>query len=111
MFPTILAIFSTFTLTLMTTSLISYRIITVSREVTVLKRTRNIYKEIVDLVMQSSAVYSANIAFVGHFVGHFPTHWDFSNQFLPVFTLDFLTDLSFFAAVGDTSKLLYFNSE
>ncbi|KJA23653.1 hypothetical protein HYPSUDRAFT_201099 [Hypholoma sublateritium FD-334 SS-4] len=55
---TSIAIFSAFALTLIATSLILYRIIATTRQTSVLKRTQNTYREIVDLVVQSSAVYS-----------------------------------------------------
>ncbi|KJA18767.1 hypothetical protein HYPSUDRAFT_917065 [Hypholoma sublateritium FD-334 SS-4] len=50
--------FCAFTVTLITTSLILYRIIIVTRERNLPKRTRNTYKDIVDMIVQSSALYS-----------------------------------------------------
>ncbi|KJA17391.1 hypothetical protein HYPSUDRAFT_206219 [Hypholoma sublateritium FD-334 SS-4] len=55
---TCLAIFSAFTLTLITTFLISYRIITVTQQTNLPKRSRNTYTGIVDIIAQSSALYS-----------------------------------------------------
>ncbi len=53
-----LAIFSGFTLTLLTTSLILYRIITISRRANLSKQTQNTFKNIADMIIQSSALYS-----------------------------------------------------
>lgn len=55
---TSLAIFTAFAQTLVTTALILYRIVAVSRRTKLLKRTHSTYRDIVDLVVQSSAVYS-----------------------------------------------------
>ena len=55
---TTVAIFSAFILTLITTFLILYRIINVTRRTNLPKRTQNTYKHIVDLIIQSSALYS-----------------------------------------------------
>lgn len=55
---TSLAIFSAFALTLITTVLILYRIITVTRQTNLPRRTQNTYNGIVDMIVQSSAAYS-----------------------------------------------------
>ena len=55
---TSLALFSTFALTMITTSLIVYRIYTISRHNNFPSRTQTTFKGIVDLIVQSSAVYS-----------------------------------------------------
>ena len=55
---TILGIFSTFAQTLTTAILILYRIATITRNNNLPKQTYNTYKSIIDLVMQSSAIYS-----------------------------------------------------
>ncbi|KJA23654.1 hypothetical protein HYPSUDRAFT_201100 [Hypholoma sublateritium FD-334 SS-4] len=56
---TSLAIISACALTVLTTTLILYRIIMVSRHTSLTQRTQNNCKAIVDMVVQSSAVYSA----------------------------------------------------
>ncbi|KJA17392.1 hypothetical protein HYPSUDRAFT_218907 [Hypholoma sublateritium FD-334 SS-4] len=55
---TSLGIFSAFALTLITTLLILYRIITVTRRTNLPKRRQNTYTDIVDMIVQSSALYS-----------------------------------------------------
>ena len=55
---TILGIFATFAQTLTTAILILYRIVTITRNNNLPKQTYNTYKSIIDLVMQSSAIYS-----------------------------------------------------
>ena len=55
---TTLAIFSAFVLTLITTLLILYRIIVVTRRTNLPKQRRNTYQDIVDMIIQSSALYS-----------------------------------------------------
>ena len=55
---TTLAIFSGFTLTLLTTSLILYRIITMTRQANLSKQTQNTFKNVADMIIQSSALYS-----------------------------------------------------
>ncbi len=56
---TTLGMFSALTLTLFTTSLILYRIIAVTRRANLPERAQNTYQKIVDVMMQSSALYSA----------------------------------------------------
>ncbi len=55
---TIIGIFATFSQTLTTAILILYRIVTITRNNNFPRQTYNTYKSIIDLVMQSSAVYS-----------------------------------------------------
>ena len=55
---TTLGMFSALTLTLFTTSLILYRIIAVTRRANLPKRTQNTYQKVVDVMVQSSALYS-----------------------------------------------------
>ncbi|KJA17418.1 hypothetical protein HYPSUDRAFT_218932 [Hypholoma sublateritium FD-334 SS-4] len=55
---TSLALFSTFALTMITTSLIVYRIYNVARYNNLPNRTKTTFKGIVDFIVQSSAVYS-----------------------------------------------------
>ncbi len=52
-----MAIFSAFTLTLITTLLILYRIIVMTRRTNLPRQTRNTYKDIVDMIIQSAALY------------------------------------------------------
>ena len=54
---TTMAIFSAFTLTLITTLLILYRIIAMTRRTNLPRQMRNTYKDIIDMIIQSAALY------------------------------------------------------
>ena len=55
---TTLALFSAFALTLITTFLILYRLIKVTRKTNLPNRTQSTCKNIIDMIVQSSALYS-----------------------------------------------------
>lgn len=55
---TTLGIFCSLLVTSITTTLILYRIITVTRHTNPPRRDKNIYKEITDMIIQSSVLYS-----------------------------------------------------
>ena len=94
-----LAVFSAFALTLIATSLILYRIITVSRHTTVLKRGQSTYRKIIDLIIQSSATYSAVLLIWAISWVIAPSSTGTSGSVSTKFYAKFLEDLSFFSAV------------
>ena len=108
---TSLGICSAFMLTLIATLLISYRIVTASRETAALNHARNIYRDIVDLVIQSSSVYSAILVVWAIVWIIAPPSTGTSGSIYAGFAVGLLGNLSFFAAVGTTSNLSYFHSD
>ncbi len=107
---TSLALYSAITLTVIATLLISYRIVTSSRK-TALKHTRNIYREIVELVVQSSFGYSAILVVWAIVSLIAPPSTGTSGSIYAGFTVGLLKDLSFFAAVSTATILFYITAE
>ncbi len=110
-FVSSLGICSAFTLTVIATLLISYRIVTASWKTAALNRTRNIYREIVDLVVQSSSVYSAILVIWAIVWIIAPPSTGTSGSIYVSFAVGLLGDLTFFAAVSPTASCFYLNSE
>lgn len=104
---TTLAIFSAFALTLITTLLILYRIITVTRQTNLPKRGQNTYKNIVDMIIQSSALYSAVLLVwaISWVITPTPTvKSDLQRQISFNYLTNFAEELSFLVAVRHSAQ-------
>ena len=99
---TSLALFSTFTLTLIVTSLIVYRLITVAQRTDLQKRTKYNCRMILDLIIQSSAVYMVALIIWGISWIVSPLSINSSGAISPGFLVKFVEELSFISAVRPT---------
>lgn len=108
---TILGIFSAFAQTLLSTSLILYRIITITRRTNMPKQTYNTYKNIVDLVVQSSAVYSVVLLIWAISWVITPASTDGLRRIPAANLTKFIEEITFIVAVRFSRVLYQFNAE
>ncbi len=105
---TTLAIFSTFTLTLITTVMILYRIVTVTRQVNFPRRAQHTYRDIIDLIVQSSALYSVTLLIwaITWAIGPVITISSLPRQIPFAYMAKFIEEMSLLVGVRHTQLIL-----